>query len=402
LPAVTPAVSGDAAAGKTPLRELAWVFFRLGTTAFGGPAAHVAMMREEVVERRRWVSEERFVDLYGATNLIPGPNSTELAIHLGLERGGVPGMLVAGACFIVPAATITLGLTYAYVHYAYRPALGDAFYGVKPALLAIVAAAIAKLAKPTLKSRGRAWLAVAIFVVALVPSVPELALLFGAGAVGSILFKPPGAPPARDASASPGSKLQGLAIVPLLTAPALTAAVAPTTARLLVYFLKIGSVLYGSGYVLVAFLRGDLVDRWHWLTEAQLVDLIAIGQFTPGPVFTTATAVGYALGGFAGAAAATFGIFFPSFVFVVASHRLIKRLRASPAMSGFLDGVNVAAIALMAAVLISLARASFPSWPAVVIAIAATVLAVRTKLNATWYLVGGAVLGVVVKRLGIA
>lgn len=394
-------MSSDEATGATPLRELAWVFFRLGTTAFGGPAAHVAMMREEVVERRRWVSEERFVDLYGATNLIPGPNSTELAIHLGLERGGVPGMLVAGACFIVPAATITLGLTYAYVHYAYRPALGDAFYGVKPALLAIVAAAIAKLAKPTLKTRGRAWLAVAIFVAALFPSVPELALLFGAGAIGSMLFRPPGATHAIDSSGSSGSKLRGLAIVPLLTAPALTSAVVPTTARLLVYFLKIGSVLYGSGYVLVAFLRGDLVDRWHWLTEAQLVDLIAIGQFTPGPVFTTATAVGYALGGFAGAAAATFGIFFPSFVFVVASHRLISRLRSSPVMSGFLDGVNVAAIALMAAVLISLARASFPSWPAVVIAIAATGLAVRTKLNPTWFLVGGAVLGVAVKRLGI-
>lgn len=397
-----PAVSGAEAAEKTSLRELAWVFFRLGTTAFGGPAAHVAMMREEVVERRRWVSEERFVDLYGATNLIPGPNSTELAIHLGLERGGVPGMLVAGACFIVPAATITLGLTYAYVHYAYRPALGDAFYGVKPALLAIVAAAIAKLAKPTLKTRGRAWLAVAIFVAALFPSVPELALLFGAGAVGSMLFRPPGAARSSGASASTGSKLRGLAIVPLLSAPAVTAAVVPTTARLLLYFLKIGSVLYGSGYVLVAFLRGDLVDRWHWLTEAQLVDLIAIGQFTPGPVFTTATAVGYALGGFAGAAAATFGIFFPSFVFVVASHRLIKRLRSSPAMSGFLDGVNVAAIALMAAVLVSLARASFPSWPAVVIALVATGLAVRTKLNPTWYLVGGALLGLLAKRLHLA
>jgi chromate transporter len=385
---------------RTSLAELAWVFLRLGTTAFGGPAVHVALMREEVVERRKWLSEQRFVDLYGATNLIPGPNSTELAIHLGLERGGVLGMLVAGTCFIVPAGAITLALAYAYVHYAYRPAFGDAFYGVKPALLAIVGGAIAKLAKPTLKTRGRAALGLALFVAALVPNVPELALLFGAGALGAIVFRPDGAGARVDGEKGAGKASPAL-MLPLLGAPAATAAIAPTTARLLVYFLKIGSVLYGSGYVLVAFLRGDLVERWHWLSEAQLVDLIAIGQFTPGPVFTTATAIGYALGGLSGAAAATFGIFFPSFVFVVATHKLIARLRESPTMSGFLDGVNVAAVALMAAVLVSLARAAVPSWPAAVIALAATWIAVRTKLNPTWLIVGGAIAGLVVRRLGI-
>lgn len=391
-----PELSGpepEGAGERTPLSELAWVFLRLGTTAFGGPAVHVALMREEVVERRRWLSEARFVDLYGATNLIPGPNSTELAIHLGLERRGALGMLVAGTCFIVPAAGITLALAYAYVHYAYRPAFGDAFFGVKPALLAIVAAAIAKLARPTIKTRGRAWLALALFCAALVPGVPELALLFGAGGLGALVFRPAGARGPEGASPA--------LMLPLLSAPAAAAAIAPTTARLLVYFLKIGSVLYGSGYVLVAFLRGDLVDRWHWLTEAQLVDLIAIGQFTPGPVFTTATAIGYALGGLPGAAAATFGIFFPSFVFVVATHKLIARLRESPVMSGFLDGVNVAALALMAAVLVSLARAALPSWPAAVIALAATWIAVRTKLNPTWLIVGGAIVGIAVRRAGI-
>src|SRR5437899_9378093 len=317
------------------MREVAALFLKLGTIAFGGPAAHIAMMREEVVRRRRWVSDERFVDLLGATNLIPGPNSTEMAIHLGYLRAGWPGLIAGGACFIVPAMLIVLGCAALYVRYGARPEAGWFLYGVKPVIIAIVVQAMWGL----LRSAVKGYLLGAIGVVTLTLSLAganEVALLLGGGVV-SVLLTTVG--------------IRGVA-APL----GLGAGVGLTT--LFLVFLKIGSVLYGSGYVLLAFLRNDFVERLGWLTDQQLLDAVAVGQFTPGPVFTTATFIGYVLGGVPGAALATLGIFLPSFVFVALSHPLIPRLRTSLRAGAFLDGVNVAALGLVAAVTWQLGRAA--------------------------------------------
>ena len=375
------------------LRELAVVFLRLGTVAFGGPAAHVAMMRTEVVEKRGWLTDQRFLDLYAATNLIPGPNSTELAMHLGQERAGFAGLLVAGGCFIVPAALITSGFAYLYTRYGTLPALDDVFYGVKPAVLAIVAGAIVKLARPTLQ-RTIHWVLVAALVAcALSGRIHELVVL----AIGALfglawLRRPPEVAPSpakNDAKPSP-----------FVWAPVAVTSIGagPTALKLGLVFLKIGSILFGSGYVLLAFLHDDFVARG-WLTQQQLLDLVAIGQFTPGPVFTTATAIGWFLGGPTGALTSTLGIFLPAFVLVALTHGLLAKLRASPTLSGLLDGVNVASLALMIAVMVPLGRGALTSWPAVVIAAMATIAVLRTAWNPTWFLVVGALVGFAARRL---
>ena len=358
---------------REALLEVARVFTRLGATAFGGPAAHIALMEDELVRRRGWVSRERFLDLLGAANLIPGPNSTELAIHLGYVRAGLPGLLVAGACFIVPAALMVGALAWAYVRFGALPDVEAILAGVKPVVLVVVADALYRFARTVVLRRSfdtRRKLEEAALVAAAVTltllGANELLVLLGAGALSALrVLRPRGAAcvagPALGAAAGPFA----FAAVP--AAPA-------TAAGLFAVFVKIGSVLYGSGYVLLAFLRADLVERLGWLTDAQLLDAIAVGQVTPGPVFTTATFVGYLAAGPGGAAAATIGIFLPAFVLVAVSGPLVPRLRASPAASAFLDGVNAASLALMAVVTLQLGRDALASLPAVAIAAVAAVL----------------------------
>jgi chromate transporter len=374
------------------VREVAGVFLRLGTIAFGGPAAHTALMREELVRRRGWVTDERFVDLMGATNLIPGPNSTELAIHLGHDRARVRGLLVAGVCFIVPAALMVTGLAWGYVEYGGTPAVEGLLYGVVPAVLAIVAHALGALLRTVLwagKDRGQriglTFLAVSA-LAAYFLGVHELVVLFGGAAVAGL---------ARLVGrAAPWVRGHGLLGLPVLVAGRTFAD--PTgdqLAQLFATMLKIGAVLYGSGYVLLAFLEGDFVDRLGWITHQQLVDAISIGQVTPGPVFTTATFVGYVVAGPLGAFVATVGIFLPSFVFVGLLTRLTDRLRSSPWTSAMLDGLNATALALMAGVSWRLAGTALVDPLTVLVFAVTLVLLWRTRLNSAWYVGGGALVG---------
>jgi chromate transporter len=341
------------------------------------------MMEDEVVRRRRWVTREEFLDLLGATNLIPGPNSTELAIHLGHRRAGWPGLLAAGACFIVPATVIVWALAWAYVRYGERPAVEGILVGVKPVVIAVVAQALWSLGRTALKTPTLAAIA-AGGAAAYLLGVHELAVLFGAGMLAMLAGL---------------GRSRALAIA--LPAPAIAAAApaAPTLPSLFLAFLKIGSVLFGSGYVLLAFLRSELVERLGWLTEAQLLDAVAIGQVTPGPVFTTATFVGFLVAGHAGALAATAGIFLPAFFFVAISGPLVPRLRRSPAAGRFLDGVNVASLALMAVVLWHLGRAAVTGGGTGLLAAASAVLLLRYRINASWLVLGGALLGLAAKSL---
>ncbi|WP_437622669.1 chromate efflux transporter [Sorangium sp. So ce1151] len=370
------------------LWELARLFLRLGATAFGGPAAHVAMMEDEVVRRRGWMTREDFLDLYGATNLIPGPSSTELAIHIGHRRAGWAGLLVAGGCFIVPAALITLGFAWAYVRFGAVPEMSALLYGVKPVIIAVVVQALWGLGRTGLRSKLAVALA-ALCAAASLLGVHELAVLAGAGAL---------AVAHRLAAARPGGPSPGAAAVAVpLAGGAAAAAAAGVPFGLLplfLFFLKVGSVLFGSGYVLLAFLRADLVERYRWMTEAQLLDAVAVGQVTPGPVFTTATFIGYLLGRLPGAAVATVGIFLPAFFFVALSGPLIPRVRRSVVASAFLDGVNAASLALMAVVSYRLARAALVDWLTCALAIMATLLLVRYRVSSLWLILAGAAIGI--------
>jgi len=380
----------------SPLRELATLFFRLGATAFGGPAAHVAMMRDEVVRRRGWMSDAEFLDLLGATNLIPGPNSTEMAIHIGHRRAGFAGLLVAGSAFILPAALITLAFAWAYVRWGTLPAAGWLLYGVKPVVIAIVAQAIASLA-PAAARTGRLWAVGALVAAAVWLGVNEIAALLGAGAVTIALA----AADRRRHGGFTGGVAAMLTPLALAATPpaaaaaaAATAAAVPVTASGLFWvFAKIGSILFGSGYVLLAFLDAELVERLGWLGQAQLIDAIAIGQLTPGPVFTTATFVGYVLDRGPGALAATVGIFLPAFVFVAASAPLVPRLRRSWVAAALLDGVNVASLALMAVVVLQLFGAAIVDATTALLLALSAVLLVRFRVNTTWLILGGALAG---------
>ncbi len=373
------------------MAEVAGVFLKLGATAFGGPAAHVAIMEDEVVRRRRWLTREEFLDLLGATNLIPGPNSTEMAIHIGLRRAGWRGMLAAGFGFVVPAVAIVTALAWVYVRYGALPAAEGMMSGVKPVIMAVVLQALLRLGRTALKSPTLTALAVACAALSLA-GANELAILFGAGLVAGVARKAvrPTTPPDAAAAVSP--------VVPgaLAAAGGVAAAAAPAPFGLwplFAFFVKVGSVLYGSGYVLLAFLRADLVDRWHWLTEGQLLDAIAVGQFTPGPLFTTATFIGYMLGGAPGAAVATAGIFLPSFVFVALCGPLIPRIRRSAVAGAVLDGVNAASLALMAAVTWHLGRSALRDVPALVLFAVASLLLVRFRVNSAWLVLGGGLAG---------
>ncbi|MBL8143807.1 MAG: chromate efflux transporter [Acidobacteria bacterium] len=377
--------------GSKPLTELALLFLKLGATAFGGPAAHVALMEDEVVRRRSWLTRQQFLDYVGATNLIPGPNSTELAIHIGHARAGWPGLLVAGVAFIVPA-TLLVGLAaWAYVTYGALPAVSGVLYGVKPVVIAVVVQALWGLGQSAVRS---AWLAVlgGLAVCAVAAGVDELIVLAAAGLASGLAGRwlAPRAAAAAVAAASGAALPAGAMAASAATG---VAAVSVGLWPLFLVFAKIGSVLFGSGYVLLAFLRSDLVERLGWLTEAQLLDAVAVGQVTPGPVFTTATFVGYLLGGPVAAVVATVGIFLPAFVFVALSGPLVPRLRRSRVAGAVLDGVNVASLALMAVVAWDLGRAALVDLPTVAVAIGAGVALVRYRVNSTWLVVGGALVG---------
>lgn len=377
--------------GRTALNEVLAVFLRLGATAFGGPAAHVGVMRDEIVRRRRWLSEEEFLDLVAAVQLIPGPNSTELAIHLGYQRAGWAGLVTAGVAFIVPAFVMVTGFAWAYLEYRTTPQLRWLLYGISPVIVAIIAHAAGGL---TARYAKRLWLLAcwALVLVLALAGVDELMLIGAAGglSVAATLAR-------RDAATITTGMLIG---VPLLGGSALLAAAeaAPipvTLERLWWFFLKVGSVLFGSGYVLVAFLRADLVQRWGWLTDQQLLDAVAIGQVTPGPLFTTASFIGFVLGSWTGAVVATAAIFLPSFVLVAVTHRLVPRMRASRVLGALLDGVTVASLALMAAVALRLVPSAIVDGTTAVVALATLVALLSGRVSATWLVVGGALAGLV-------
>lgn len=372
------------------LLEVAAVFTRLGLTAFGGPAAHIAAMDDEVVTRRQWLSRDEFADLVGVTNLIPGPNSTELAIHLGYRRSGWPGLLVAGLCFLVPAVLAVWGIAWAYVAHGARVEVQAMLQGMQPAVLAVVVQAIWRLKGSLARTRLGVWLASLAFV-AVLAGVSELLILGVALAVALLLARIARVPPAAPLVAVPlGITSTGAATAGALSLPA---GASLGTGALFTSFAKIGSVLFGSGYVLLTFLRGEFVTRLGVLSDAQLLDAIAVGQVTPGPVFSAATFVGYLLGGNAGAIAATAGIFLPAFVGVVVTAPLVRRLRASPVLGCALDAVNAVTLAFMAGVVVLMGREIVLSPLSLAILGGASAVLLRTRLGAGWVLLGGALTG---------
>jgi len=377
---------------KPQLWELALVFAKLGTIAFGGPAAHIAQIELEVVQRHRWLSREKLLDLLGITNLIPGPNSTELVIHVGLEQRGWLGAIVAGASFIIPAMLLVWGLAIIYVEYQTIPTVGWLLYGVKPVIIAIIAQALWKLGRSALKN-VTTWSA-GLFVLALYfLNVNEIALMLGAGIAVTLV---------HNLKFLKNPKSLSSILVPLYFLPfplsAVTTAITPRPwTAVFLSFLKIGSVLYGSGYVLLAFVQQEFVDR-NWLTSQQLLDAVAIGQFTPGPVLTTATFIGYILAGNLGAIAATIGIFLPAFILVPVINPFVSKLRKSPWTAGFLDGVNAASIGLMAAVAWELGRGTLIDIWTILVAIASLAILLKfPKINSVWLVIAGGVIGWLLK-----
>jgi chromate transporter len=383
------------------LGELAKLFFKLGVIGFGGPAAHIAMMEDEVVKRRQWLTRSHFLDLIGATNLIPGPNSTEMAIHVGYTYGGWPGLIIAGVCFILPAVLITAAFAWIYVEFGTLPQVAPLIYGIKPAVLAVILGAVWRLGKKAVKNSKLLMIGLGVAVLVFFGQNEVIALLLG-GSLGMIWLRlsDKGNPPPEETAAIMAAGLTTSAALKATAATGATVASVPLW-QLGWFFLKVGSVLFGSGYVLVAFLEGGLVREQGWLTKAQLLDAIAIGQFTPGPVLSTSTFIGYLIAGFPGAVVATVAIFLPSFLFVVLLNPLVPRLRASKWASAFLDAVNVSSVALMGVVTLNLSQTTLikPAgafsidWLSALIAISAAVLAIRFQINAAWLVLGGALIG---------
>ncbi|HKF25706.1 MAG TPA: chromate efflux transporter, partial [Candidatus Acidoferrum sp.] len=374
------------------LLEIARAFLRLGFVAFGGAAAHIGLMEEEFVRRRGWLSHEEFLDRLGAVNLLPGPTSTELAIYLGELRGGFPGLLVAGACFILPAAFLNSGMAWAYVRYGALPELSGVLWGVKPVVVVLLVQAVWSLAKVALKSREMIFLAALVLVLAALRA-PTLALLVGTGVAWMVADrigqKPGGAAalapgPSAALSLAQGAHGENPARGAVEALGGASSFLAATTSGVFLYFLKIGALLFGSGYVLLAVLREDLVTKLHWLDQTQLLDAIAVSQATPGPFFTVATFVGYLLAGWRGAGFATLGMFLPAFTYVALTANVLPRLRRSPAAGAFLDGVNAAAVALMAFVGLAFAREVVNTPPALAVGAVAAVLVFRYRVNAAW------------------
>ncbi|NTW91486.1 MAG: chromate transporter [Erysipelotrichaceae bacterium] len=347
--------------------EIFKVFAKLGIFAFGGPAAHVAMMEDEIVTKRKWMSKERFIDMYGFTSLIPGPNSTEMAILMGYHRGGMIGLIIAGLSFILPAVIIVLALAVFYVNYGTLPFVSGLFDGVKPVILAIVLQALYRLSKSVLSSFEKILIFIAVLALSFF-GFSEIPLILIGASIYFIIKKMP--------------KNKTFVVEPM------------SWFLVFLVFLKIGSVLYGSGYVLLSFLETEFVLRYGAITSQTLLDAVAVGQFTPGPVFTTATFVGYVIAGFPGAIAATIGIFLPSFLLVGLVFPWFEKLRKNPILSIVLDGVNVASIALMAAVTVKLGIATLIGWQSIIIFLVSAVLLIKTKINSTWLILAGSIIGI--------
>jgi len=355
------------------LKEIAGVFFKLGSIAFGGPAAHIAMMDDEIVKKRQWISQQHFLDLIGATNLIPGPNSTEMTMHCGYERGGWKGMLVAGVTFIFPAVVITMLFAWMYAKYGKLPEVAPFIYGIKPAVIAIIISAVYRLGKKALKTTTLGILGV-ITLTACIFGLNEISALFGCGLLGLMVFF----------IKKPSTKSYSIAPFLLINLSSL---------KTFFIFLKVGALLYGSGYVLFAFLDAELVATG-LLSRQELIDAVAVGQFTPGPVLSTATFIGWQLNGFWGALAATIGIFLPSFLFVSILNPLMPRLRKSNTIGAFLDAVNIGAVAVIIAVCIDMGKDSIVDWKTTTIAtLSLLVVFGFKKLNSAFIVVGAAVLG---------
>lgn len=371
------------------LKEIAQLFLKLGVIGFGGPAAHIAMMQDEVVRKRKWMDEQHFLDLIGATNLIPGPNSTEMAIHIGYDRGGWKGLIVAGLCFIVPAVLITGIFAVLYKNYGQLPELQPFVYGITPAIIAIIAAAVYPLAKKSLKST-QLWL---IGIAALVLNffgISEIIVLFGAGFLAMGL---------KAIQTRSGGKLSALVPLPLLQVSAAGLA-ATGSMGLFLTFLKVGAILYGSGYVLFAFLDTELVATG-LLSRQQLIDAIAVGQFTPGPVFSSVTFIGYQIDDFKGALVATLGIFIPSFVFVALLNPLVKNVRNSTIFASFLDAVNVASVAVIAVICVEMGLETITDWRTITITLLSFLVVFGfRKLNSAFIVVGGSLVGYLLTLIG--
>ncbi|WP_341528360.1 chromate efflux transporter [Nostoc sp. UHCC 0302] len=382
------------------LGELAKLFFKLGVIGFGGPVAHIAMIEDEVVKRRQWLTREHFLDLLGATNLIPGPNSTEMAIHVGYVYAGWLGLIVSGVCFILPAVLITGGFAWVYVTYGTLPQVAPLLYGIKPAVLAIILNSLWGLAKKAVKTRQLLVIALGVALLAFLWKQQEVIALLIGGLLGMIWLHSGD----KDDKSKVNLALASLTTSATFKATAASAVVTTTSTvplwQLGGFFLKVGSVLFGGGYLLIAFLQGELVQEYGWLTQQQLLDAIAIGQFTPGPVLSTATFIGYIIAGVPGAIVSTIGIFLPSFLFVAALNPLIPRLRSSSWTKAFLDAVNVSAVALMVVTTLQLGyatlivqKAPYIDFLAVAIAITSAVLAISFRANAAWLVLGGALIG---------
>jgi chromate transporter len=378
---LTPPEATNAPSLAHRLRELAFLFLKLGAVAFGGPAAHISMMEDQIVSRRGWLSREEFLDFLGAANLIPGPTSTEMAIYIGRLRAGVPGLIVAGACFILPACLMVAALAWAYVRFGSLPQIAGVLYGVKPVVMAIIAQAVYKLARTALKSWALALLGAAA-VIALARGMDELLVLALSGLAAGLFF----------AATSP--KTNSLSLGLALSPASLPAAAAPFSFfALFAVFFKIGAILFGGGYVLVALLRSELVARLGWITERQLLDAVAVGQVTPGPISTSATFIGYLLGGFPGAMLATVAVFLPAFILVAISGPLVPRIRRSPLAGAILDGINAGALALIAVVTWQLFRSAVVDWITLALAAFSALLLFRTRINSLWLVLGGGLAG---------
>lgn len=361
------------------LKEIAKLFFKLGSLAFGGPAAHIAMMEDEVVNKRKWMSQSHFLDLVGATNLIPGPNSTEMTMHCGYEKAGWKGLIIAGCCFIFPAVIITGVFAWFYQQYGQLPQVEPFIYGIKPAVIAIILMAAYRLGKKAIKNKTLAILGILATVASLM-GINEIATLLGFGLLGLVIYY------------INKQKNTLFNFVPLFILTASTS-VKISTLKIALTFLKVGAILYGSGYVLFAFLNTELVAKG-WLSRQVLLDAVAIGQITPGPVLSTATFIGWQLNGIAGAMAATIGIFLPSFIFVLLLNPIIPKMRKSETVSAFLDAVNVAAVALIVAVCVMMSKDTLTDWRTVLIALVSlTVVFVFKKMNSALIVLGSAVLG---------
>ena len=365
---------------KSKLSDIAKLFLKLGVIGFGGPAVHIAMMEEEVVRKKKWMSHQHFLDLVGATNLIPGPNSTEMTMHIGHERAGWKGLILAGCCFIIPAVIITAIFAWTYQLYGHLPAVQPFIYGIKPAIISVIVVAMIALGRKALKSVTLGIIGI-LSAIAVLAGFNEIYVLFSAGFLGILLYL----------IQSGRNKVYG--IVPFVFLQINNAGFDMSSIKLFLIFLKIGAILYGSGYVLFAFLDAELVATG-LLTKQQLIDAIAVGQFTPGPVFSSATFIGWQLGGPGGALAATIGIFLPSFIFVALLNPLIPKLRKSKIMAAFLDTVNIAAIAIILSVIIEMGRETLVDWRTILIAVISVIVTFYfKKLNTAFIVLGGAIMG---------